>query len=140
LLLIILTLKIISLDFGNKKIGLAIADSQIQVAAARDFLVNDNSTLKNIINLVKQENIKKIIIGLPYGLRQETKQTKLVRKFAKLLQSKITVPVEFVDERFTSKIAKTNLHAANKNSREQKNFIDSEAARILLQEYLESGE
>jgi len=130
-------MKLIALDFGKKRIGLAIGDSEIGIAAARDFLENSADVLEVITKLVKEENIKKILVGLPRGLRGETTQTVETRKFAKNLALKVTANVELVDERFTSKIAKRNLQAAGQNSRKQRSLIDSETARIMLQEYFD---
>lgn len=132
-------MKILALDFGNKRIGLAIGDSDIGVAAARYFLPNDGDTLETLVKLIKSERVKKILIGLPRGLQQETEQTKLTREFANELDAKISIPIEFIDERFTSRIAESNLQTAEIDSRKQKNLVDSEAARIILQEYLDSN-
>ncbi|MCF7845948.1 MAG: Holliday junction resolvase RuvX [Candidatus Peribacteraceae bacterium] len=131
-------MKLLALDFGEKRIGIAVGDSKIGVAAARDFLVNDGDALTNLVELVEQENIEKILFGLPLGFREETEQTHQARTFAESLDAKVAVPLEFIDERFTTKLAEKNLQNANLNSREQKNLVDSESARIILQEYLDS--
>ena len=130
-------MKLLALDFGKKRIGVAAGDSKIGVAAARDFLENNSEIFENLAELVKRENIEKILVGLPRGLQEETKQTEIARDFAAKLDVKTDAIVELVDERFTSRIAGANLHAAGKNSRQQKNLVDSESARIILQEYLD---
>jgi putative holliday junction resolvase len=131
-------MKILALDFGGQRVGVAFGDSEIGVAAARNFLANDTNLLENLVELVKRDGIEKILLGLPLGFSGETKQTTATREFGEKLEAKVGVDVEFVDERFTSKIAEANLHAAGENSRAQKNLIDSESARIILQEYLDS--
>ena len=132
-------MKFVALDFGGKRVGVAVGESEIGVAAAREFLVNDDDALANLTELIERERVGKILFGLPRGFRGETEQTAAARDFAKKLDAKIAIPVELVDERFTSKIAEANLHAAGENSRAQKNLIDSESARIILQEYFDSN-
>ncbi len=133
-------MKILALDFGEKRIGIAIGDPEVGVAAARDFLENSSDVFENLIDLIGQDNVEQILIGLPYGLSGgETEQTKSAREFAAELESKTATKIELVDERFTSRIATSNLQAAGENSRKQKSLVDSEAARIMLQEYLDSN-
>lgn len=131
-------MKMLALDFGGQRIGVAVGDAEIGVANARPFLLNDVDALDNLVELIEREGIEKILIGLPRGFREETEQTGIVRKFAANLDAKIAIPLEFVDERFTSKIATSNLQTANLNSREQKNLVDSESARIILQEFFDA--
>ena len=130
-------MKLLALDFGEKRIGVAIGDSKIGVAAARNFLANNQKVFENLAELVEREEVKKIIVGLPRGFSRETQQTKAAREFVKKMKNKIPVEIEFADERFTSRIAKMNLQTSGKSSREQKGWVDSEAARIILQEYLD---
>ncbi len=130
-------MKLLALDFGKKRIGVAAGDSKIGVAAARNFLENNSEIFENLAELVKRENVEKILVGLPRGLQGETKQTNAARDFAAKLNVETDAIVELVDERFTSRIAGANLQAAGKNSRQQKNLVDSESARIILQEYLD---
>jgi len=131
-------MKILALDFGERRIGVAVGDSEVGVAAARDFLANDGDALENLVELIENEQIENVLFGLPLGFRAETEQTASARDFAEQLDAKIAIPLEFIDERFTSRIATSNLQAADLDSREQKNLVDSESARIILQEYLDS--
>ncbi|MBU1089434.1 Holliday junction resolvase RuvX [Patescibacteria group bacterium] len=132
-------MKILALDFGEKRIGLAAGDSKIGVAAARNFLANNSEIFKTLAELVKRDGVERILVGLPRGFHSETRETKDARKFARRLQAKTAAKVELADERFTSRIAEANLRAAGEDSRQQKNLIDSEAARIILQEYFDSN-
>jgi len=130
-------MKIIALDFGERKIGIAIGDTEIGVAAARDFLENSSEATAAIAELAEREGVEKIIIGLPRGLSGDTEQTESARDFAEELDAKTQAIVELIDERFTSRIAEANLQSAGQDSRQQKTLIDSESARIILQEYLD---
>jgi putative holliday junction resolvase len=122
-------LKILALDFGEKKIGTAIADSEIKVALTREILLNNSQLFTKLKKICQTEKIAKIILGLPRGFTKETKQTHIIREFAKELQAKLNLPVKFFDEIFSTKIATKNLQRT-KN-------LDSEAARIFLQDALE---
>lgn len=104
-------MKYLGIDYGEKYIGLAIGNDELKIALPFK-IVNNIQEIKQIIN---QEKIDKIIIGLPKGFRGETEQTKKTRKFAKNFKN-----FEFADERFTSKIGEN--HAS--------------AAAIILQDYL----
>ncbi|MFH0776042.1 MAG: Holliday junction resolvase RuvX [Patescibacteria group bacterium] len=132
-------MKMLALDFGEKRIGLAVGDSTIGVAAARSFLINDAEIFVNLAKLVEHEGITKILVGLPLGLKNETAQTRSARAFAAKLDAKVAATVELLDERFTSKIAAANLRSAGENARAQKTRVDSESARIILQEYFDKN-
>ncbi|MFH1375453.1 MAG: Holliday junction resolvase RuvX [Patescibacteria group bacterium] len=132
-------MKVLALDFGARRIGIAIADTEVGVASSRPFLTNDADVIENLSAICERSGIERIIIGLPRGLRGETEQTAAARDFAAELDQKFPVEIELVDERFTSKLASQNLQAAGEDSRKQKKLIDSEAARIILQEYLDSS-
>jgi putative Holliday junction resolvase len=130
-------MKLLALDYGAKKIGIAIGDTIVGVAQVRDFLINDKNIFEKLAEFRKKEKIERVILGLPRGFSQATQQTLEVYEFSSALQKQIPPRVELLDERFTTKIAAQNLHAAGKNSKKQKVLIDSESARILLQDYLD---
>jgi len=130
-------MKLLALDYGAKKIGVAIGDTNVGVAQTRDYFANDKNFFKKLSELCKKEKIEQFVLGLPRGFSKETRQTLDVRKFGSLLQKQLGLPVNLLDERFTTKIAAQNLHAAGKKSKAQKQLIDSESARILLQDYLD---
>jgi len=130
-------LKLISLDFGAVRIGVAIGNSKIGVATPRPFLVNDSKLLTTLAKICKIEKIDKIILGLPQGLNGETAQTQIVKEFSEKLQKDLNIEIDFIDERFTSKIAEKKLREDKKSARAQKNLIDSESARIILQDFFD---
>lgn len=130
-------MKLLALDYGAKKIGIAIGDTIVGVAQTRDYLVNDKKIFEKLAEFCKKEKIERVILGLPRGFSQATQQTLEVYEFSNALQKQISLKIDLLDERFTTTIAAQNLHAAGKNSRKQKALIDSESARILLQDYLD---
>lgn len=133
---------LLGIDYGEKRIGLALSDSGKTLA--RRFLTVDNSRqkgLETIMQIIITENIEGVVVGVPVGLKGESEQTKLVQRFIEQLQKNITVPVFVINEVMTSKMATTNLQQLHKNHARQykKQCLDQEAARIILQDYLDNN-
>lgn len=121
-------MQILALDFGRKKIGVAWADSKIGVALAQASLLNDQNFWPQLKVICRRQQISKIIVGYPQGLQTETAQTRKVQKFVQRLRTELNLPVQLCNEVFSSKIAAQNL--------QQSKNLDSEAARIILQDSL----
>ena len=132
-------MKILSIDYGDKRIGLAISDENEKLASR--FLTLENKSQKKSIveikNIISEKNIRKIIIGIPIGLKGESAQTRDIKEFSVELSENIKIPIIEINEVFTSKMAEENLLQAGVKSREVKETIDQEAARIILQDYLD---
>lgn len=126
----------LALDVGEKRIGLAMADSQIKIAVPFDWLENDDKIIEKITELVINHEIDEIIIGYPRNQAGEpTKQTQFVEDFAsKLAEIDLDTEIKFQDESLTSVQAEQRLG----NNLKDKGQIDAEAASIILQDYLES--
>jgi len=133
-------MKILGIDYGGKKIGLAISDGKRKLA--RRFLTLENKSLKESImeikRIVSKENIQKIIVGVPIGFGGESAQTKNIREFSAKLSKSINIPTIEINEVFTSKMAEKNLLKAGIKSKDVKKIVDQEAARIILQDYLDN--
>jgi putative holliday junction resolvase len=131
--------RILSIDYGLKRCGLAVTDPLKIIATALDTVETYNllTYLKTYISL---ESVELILIGLPVDLKsQDTDITENVRKFAEVLQKEIPmIQLTFVDERFTSKMASQILLASGlkKKDRQQKGNLDKISAVIMLQSYL----
>lgn len=137
--------KYLALDFGLKRIGVAISDENKLIAFPRNYLKNDRGILEKIIELANEENVSKIIIGLPLNLKsQETVITKKAKEFGDKLYKtiklkKINIDIVFFDERLTSSLAKTKMVNSdyNRKKRKEKGTLDSLSAQIILQDYLD---
>jgi len=131
-------MKILSIDYGDKRIGLAISDKNGKLASR--FLMLENKSLKKSIveikKIITEKNIQKIIVGIPIGLRGESAQTKNIKEFSVKLSENISIPIIGMNEVFTSKMAEENLRKAGVKKEDIKKIIDQEAARIILQDYL----
>ena len=132
--------RVLGVDYGSSRVGLALSDPQKIIASPLDTLTNNgNDRLKKkLLEVIKEKNVEYIVIGLPIGLKgQETNQTKIVRKFAEEIRS-LALPVYFQDERLSSLSAKRSLIKQNVKTGHNKSFIDSTAAAIFLQQFLDS--
>lgn len=126
--------KLLALDVGEKRIGVALADTGVRIAIPATTLIVDGSEIGQIQSLVEREGCDLVIIGYPRNQSGEaTAQTAYVEKFAQQLRS--FVEVKFQDESLTSVLAEQQLQAHNKPY--TKADIDALAAAIILQDYLE---
>ena len=137
--------KYLALDYGEKRVGIAVSDESKKYSFARDYLINDNSFQEKLIHLITEEQISKIIIGYPLNFKSEkTIQTLKTEEFKsrleKLLTDKsITAEIIFFDEIFTSKLAENRImnSGMKKKKRQEKGLVDSESAQIILQDYID---
>lgn len=133
--------RILAIDYGRKRTGLAVSDT-MQIIANGLTTVPTHELLDFIAGYVQKEPVERIIIGLPKQMNNEISENmKYIEPFVRLLKKKLPeMPVEFVDERFTSVLAhRTMLEAGlKKKDRQNKALVDEISATIILQTYLES--
>ncbi|MBD3360155.1 MAG: Holliday junction resolvase RuvX [Candidatus Buchananbacteria bacterium] len=128
-------MKYLGIDYGDKKIGLAIADSETKIASPYKILTNSKDILSKISEICQEEDIDKIIIGLPLTLKSSTsKQTKIVLNFIDKLKKIIDLPIIEQDERLSSGYAKELI-----KQMKIKHLDDDVAAMIILQSYLDEN-
>ncbi|MFA6388723.1 MAG: Holliday junction resolvase RuvX [Patescibacteria group bacterium] len=130
-------MKILGLDYGQAKVGLAIGEAVTRIAVGKGTLegLSQNSLITKLKALVNLDHIDRIVIGLPTNIQGEaTVMTKEVKLFVDKLRNHLTIPVQTVDERFTSQMADRLLQAVPANQRKQ----DQVAAQLILQTYLDS--
>lgn len=132
--------RILSIDYGLKRTGLAVTDP-LKIIATGLTTVDTKELLPFLKNYFANEEVELILIGEPKNLDDtDTHATPLVEKFVKELQKNFpSIPVKKVDERFTSKMASRAMleMGMKKKQRRDKKLIDEIAATILLQEYLQ---
>ena len=126
---------LVSLDVGEKRIGVAVADDAVRIAVPFTTVEVDGNEIATIAELVMQQGASIIVVGYPRNQQGEaTAQTDYVEKFAERL-SDIDAKIVFQDESLTSVIAEQRLVAQKKPY--SKGDIDAHAASIILQDYLE---
>lgn len=127
---------LIGLDVGEKRIGVAVADSGVRIAVPFLTIEADGNEIEAIAKIVLQERADIIVVGYPRNQKGEvTAQTSYVERFAERLAD-IEVPVVFQDESLTSVMAEERLVAQKKPY--TKADIDAQAATIILQDYVEA--
>lgn len=134
--------RILSIDYGLKRTGLAVTDP-LKIIATGLTTVDTKELLPYLKNYFTKEVVEMILIGEPKNMDDtDTHATPLVEKFIKELQKNFPlIPVQKVDERFTSKMASRAMleMGLKKKQRQNKRLVDEIAATILLQEYLQSN-
>ena len=131
--------RILGVDYGDSRIGLALSDPNKIIASPFKTIKNKgfDKTKKKISDIIKENKVELIVLGLPISMSgTDTNQTKKVRKFQRFIQD-FDIPVEMQDERLSSLTAKKSLIQQNIKTGHNKHFIDSTAAAIFLQQYLD---
>jgi putative Holliday junction resolvase len=133
--------RILALDLGKKRIGLAVSDELGITAQGLPTLErrNKRADFAALATVVRENNVQQIVLGLPLRMSgEEGTQADLARAFAAELQDRINVPVELRDERWTSRQAERVLMGSGIRNEDRKPAIDRISAVILLQDYLDS--
>lgn len=133
--------KAIGIDYGRKRIGIAISDS-LQMIASALITINTPDSFTFLKDVVEKEDIDCFVVGEPKNLDgSSTDSTQITEAFVEQLAKKYPqIPIKRIDERFTSKIAKQSILDAGikKMKRRDKSLIDKVSAAIILQNYLDS--
>jgi putative pre-16S rRNA nuclease len=146
--------RILGIDYGRARIGLAIADAEAGLARPMDTLerINRNEDMRRLREIARAHGVKQIVVGLPLrldGTRGEMAEE--AARFAERVRKQLGVPVEMVDERLTSweaerlleeqggRILRDHKEGARKIRKpvEPRSSVDAVAAAVILKEYLE---
>ena len=134
-------MRVMALDVGEKKIGVAISDALLLTAQARPTLhrKNLNSDISILGRLAEENEVHEIVVGHPLHMSgKESLQSEKVARFAEELRNALQLPVVFWDERLTSFAAEQHLEEMGLKWRQRRDHIDKIAAMIILQSYLDS--
>ena len=133
--------RIIVIDYGTKRTGLAVTDPMRMIATALET-VETTSLVAFLAGYFEKEAVDEIVMGLPKTLKNEDSETApAVRTLAETLKQKFPgKPIHFVDERFTSSIARQAMITGGmkKKDRRDKSNVDKISATLILQTYLQS--
>ena len=131
--------RVLGIDYGDSRIGLAMSDPLKIIASPFKTIRNEGNEkcLQVFQSLIKEKDVEAIVVGLPIGLKgQETAQTKKVREFADLLYA-LKLPIHLEDERLSSVSAEKSMIQQNTKTGHNKGLIDQRAAAIILQQFLD---
>jgi putative Holliday junction resolvase len=134
-------MRVMGLDVGEKKIGVAISDALLLTAQARPTLHRKNlkSDISILGRLAEENEVHEIVIGQPLHMSgRESQQSEKVARFAEELRNALKLPVVFWDERLTSFAAEQHLEEMGLKWRQRRDHIDKIAAMMILQSYLDS--
>ena len=133
--------RIIALDFGTKRTGVAVTDP-MQIIASGLTTVKTNELIKFLINYTNKEQVELFIVGQPKQMNNsDSESEKHILSFLKQLEKSLPkIPIKRIDERFTSKIAFQTMidSGLKKKQRRNKGLVDEISATIILQSYLYS--
>ena len=133
--------RILAIDYGTKRTGIAITD-ELQIIASGLTTVDTNSLIDFLYTYVSTEKVDLIVVGLPKQMDNTPSESEVdIHRFLKKLNHKLpNIPVERVDERFTSKMAFQSMidSGLKKKKRQNKKLIDEISATLILQSYLAS--
>ncbi|HYE54257.1 MAG TPA: Holliday junction resolvase RuvX [Chitinophagaceae bacterium] len=133
--------RILAIDYGLKRTGLAVTDP-LQIIATGLMTIESPKLVQVLKDYFQREEVELILIGEPKNWDEsDTHATPLVNSIIKRLKKEFpAIPIQTVDERYTSKMAKQSMleMGLKKKQRRNKGLVDEIAATIMLQEYLQS--
>jgi len=133
---------VIGLDLGDKTLGIAKSDSSQIIASSYDTLRFENNDFQDALNklakVVAELKPEKIILGLPKNMDGSIGfQAQKVLDFKTMIEEKLNLDVELIDERLTSKMAHSVMIEADFSRKKRKQRVDKLAATLILQSYLD---
>lgn len=134
-------MKILALDVGDRRIGVAASDPLGVLASPVTAIerASDSAAIDAILDILDEREAGEIVVGLPISLRGGySDQTKAVAAFVRKLEERSPVPIKTVDERYSTVEAERLLNQSKPARARSRGEIDSAAAAVILQTYLDS--
>ena len=131
---------ILAFDFGTRWIGVAVGDTETRIASPVGMFEARNAgrRLAEVEALLHEWRPGRLVVGLPLAMDGgDHEVTRRARGFARVLETRFGLPVDFVDERLSSASARETLRESGKGGREHKHDVHALAAKIILQSYLD---
>ena len=147
--IIIVSVRVLGIDYGARRIGLALSDATATLASPWRMLQRPPSEAETLRTMVEQirhlrnddDGLDAVVVGWPRRLDgSATDQTPIVETFARSLQAQLDIPVVLQDERLSSTEAESRLARREKDWRKRKQQLDAAAAAVILQDYLDGHE
>jgi len=135
---------VLGIDFGEKRIGLAVGQTLTRQAQALTTLPNNGEFWHQLGVVIDEWQVRQLVFGLPLGTDGEEQEiTRRVRNFANKTSQQTGLPVHFMDERYSSYVAERAFQqdrAAGLKKAKQKSQLDAMAAQIILQSWFDQGD
>lgn len=134
-------MRILALDHGTKRIGIALSDELKMIATPLEFVLAEPFTdfVKRLKEIIREKEVELILIGMPRNMDGSYGPAALkVQEFIAVLKDLVAIPIQTWDERLTSAQAQRFLIQGGVRRQERKEKVDKMAASILLQSYLDS--
>jgi putative Holliday junction resolvase len=135
--------RILGIDYGTRRIGVAVSDPLRLIATGVAVIENSPLAVAEIRQIAARYDPEKIVVGMPFTLKGEKgSSASEVEKFIARLEEELGLEIVRTDERFTSKVAQRTLRDMNvkKKERQVKGTIDMMSAALILQAYLDTGD
>ena len=133
-------MRYLGLDLGSKRMGIALSDETLTIASSYKVVnyKTNEEILKELKNIIEYFNISKIILGLPKNMNNTIgERAEETISFKELIEKELNVSVELQDERLSTISAEKYMIEADVSRKKRKNKVDSLAATIILQTYLD---
>ena len=135
--------RIMGLDVGEKRVGVALSDPLGITAQPHTVLERQDtkSLLDSIKNIIDEYGVSKIVVGMPYDMKGEKgKSAEKIQEFINILEKETGLETDTADERFSTAFSQKAMLEADASRRKRKKNIDKIAAAVILQGYLEKWE
>lgn len=134
-------MRYLGLDLGSRTLGIAISDKTGLIASSYKTINHNeeyNKLVNDVVDIVEEEKIDSIVLGFPKNMNNTIgPKGELSKSFKEKLESKLSIPVYLEDERLSTKSATDLLISGNVSRKNRKKVVDSVAATIILQSYLD---
>ena len=129
--------RILAIDYGETRVGLALSDPLQIISSPYKVIKNDENLIAVINDIIKEKDVGKVVLGLPYNLKGEYSQkTTEVKEFGDKLETTLSVPLEYMDERYSTVEANEELKRMGYSIKDARKVVDKIAASIILKTYL----
>ena len=136
-------LRLLALDLGERRIGLAVSDAAGCLVFPAGYLVRTkfSQDIERVLEVARDRDVQGFVVGMPHSLDGGMGPgVKRAQRFIRALQSRTSLPVYSIDESFTSVEAEGLLREAGREPSREKGSVDEAAAALILQRYLDQGQ
>ncbi|QQV74935.1 Putative pre-16S rRNA nuclease [Rickettsia tillamookensis] len=132
---------LIAIDYGSKKLGIALSNQERSIAMPLNTIIEINKkiVITSLLNIIEKYKVCGVVVGLPIDMNGAvTEQTNIVMKFAEELTKSVNLPIYLQDERLTTKAANNFLKSFSVKRKDRNNNDDAVAASMILETVLDS--